>query len=142
MRFSPVVRISSWLEDGPERVGWQQIHPVGVGQVPGCLSRGALVAVLPDDPVGPWVDDDEAVAGVVGGEDVAVGQRQRERGLVELGGPGRTVAPQGLACAVEDDDLAGGAVVHREVAAGGDLVGVRGVDDPGRYLTVDYSSPG
>ena len=84
-------------EAARERVRRRQIDAVGIAEEAVARARHAGVAVLPDDPVRARVDHDHAIVLVVVGEDVPVGQRQRERRLVEcLRALGR-VAPAQLA---------------------------------------------
>jgi hypothetical protein len=103
-----------------QRVGGYQVHPVRVVEVAGGAAGPAGVAVLPHDAVGGGVDHAHAVVEVVVDEDVAVGQRQGQRGVVETGLP-----PQEPALGTELDDLAEGGVVDGQVPSRVHLVGVR-----------------
>src|SRR5437773_1436950 len=71
--------------------GWglagRQVDPVRVVEVAGGAPGPAGVAVLPDDAVGDGVDHDDAVVVVVVDEDVPVGQRQRQRRVVQAAKP-------------------------------------------------------
>src|SRR5207302_153038 len=97
----------------------------GRGPAPGRVYRrtgGAVVAVLPDDPVRLPADRDRAVVVIIVDQDFAIGKRQRERRVVERGGAGRPEAPHRLPRAAEGDDLARIGVVGDDVAARAHLV--------------------
>src|ERR1019366_10136689 len=102
------------------RGGGDEVHPVGDVQVPRSGARDVRVPVLPDDPVQPRVDHDYAVAVVVVDGDVAVGERHRQRGMVEAAGSlAGTVAPQDVAAVIDDQDVTGtGVIGHQDPAAG------------------------
>ena len=104
---------------GQERVGRDEVHSVRVIEVAGGAPGLAGVAVLPDDAVGGRVDHADAVVEVVVEQDVAVGQREGQRGLVEPAHPPQQAAGRG-----ELDDLARIGVVRGQVPARVHLVGV------------------
>src|SRR5580692_3010085 len=110
-----------------QRIGRYQVHPVRVVQIPGGGPGLPGVTVLPDDAVGGGIDHADAVVEVVVEQDVTVGQRQGQRGLVESAHP-----PQQVAGGGELDDLAGVGVVHGQVPARVHLVGVGRIQHPGR----------
>src|SRR5260370_5488382 len=74
-------------------------------------------AVLPDDLVRPWIDDDHPVAEVVVQCDQPVAEFDRERGVVKhsRAGPGR-IAPDGLPLRRHDQDLPGAGLVDPQDA--------------------------
>ena len=91
------------------------------------------MTVLPDDAVRARVDDDHPVVEVVVDEEIAVRERQRERGMVELRRTcARPVAPMEVAVAIEGLEDAGTLPADRDVKARPDLVRVGRVIDVGR----------
>src|SRR5579875_4143383 len=92
-----------------ERVRRGEVDAVRLVQVARRAPGDARVAVLPDDAVGPRVDDDHPVVVVVVAEQVdAARDLLAQRRLVELPRSARrAVAPEEATLAVELHDLAG-----------------------------------
>ena len=67
----------------------QEVHAVGLVEVPRRVRRDVDVTVAPDDAVRPGVDDDHAMAPVVVDRDEPVRKPDRERGTVEAVAPRR-----------------------------------------------------
>src|SRR6266581_3572565 len=78
-----------------------------------CAGRsGMQMAVLPNDPLRAWLDDDEAVVVVVVDRDVSVRKPDRERRMVERAPARRgAVVPEDPAVPVHDHDVSWPAVV-------------------------------
>ena len=107
---------------------------IGRVEVPLAAAVTIGLTVLPDDPVGFRIDDDDTVAEVVVGRDQPIRQLDGETRMIQPAGPGpRPVAPQHLPVPVHLEDGAGVRVVDDEDIAvrqelGVGRVGRRDVD--------------
>ena len=117
----PAARRDSASPWGRCTVAGSRSSPSGLTDNPAAGRGDAEVAVLPDDPLRPRVDHDDAVVPVVGDRDHPVRPAHRERRAVERARPRRR--------AVRPDDRPRGVIIvdaAGRVEAGDEDVAVRG----------------
>src|SRR5438876_2017944 len=120
-----------------------QADPVRRIEVAGGPASPVRMPVLPDDGVGPRVDDDDAVPEVVVQDDRSIGQREGETGMVEMA-PTRhwSVPPEDAAVGPDPEHGARPGIVDYDDVSQAVELGVRWVADGGVDVEHDLAGLG